>query len=170
MMAKSPHYKGNNKGGYGNPPVKHQFKGKPGPGRPKGSRSIDGALKKVFGKKIARIDRAGNRSFLGAPDALAERMLELGLKGSLGANVEARRLAEKFGPQEPALEADLSRLNDLELELYGYISMVATGRIESGSISHRHQKVFERFGEVLKEFEEDTEAEYDVQSQPPGSE
>lgn len=38
---RSPHYQGNNKGGYGNPPVKSQFNGKAGPGRPSGPASLE---------------------------------------------------------------------------------------------------------------------------------
>jgi len=120
-MPKSSHYKGNNEGGYGNPPVKDQFDGKPGPGRPKGSKSLDGALRKVFRKKVVRIDKNGKRTFIDAPEALADRLLELGLKGPLAANIEARAMAAKFGSTDDLIELDLSRLNKVELQLYGYI-------------------------------------------------
>lgn len=121
-MARSPHYKGNDEGGYGNPPVSHQFKGKPGPGRPRGSRSIDGALRKTFGKKIVKISKNGERTLVDAPQALAERALELGLKGTLSANIVARQLAESHGPSEFGRDPDLTRLTDAELYLYGYLA------------------------------------------------
>lgn len=149
-MAKSPHYKGNNAGGYGNPPVKDQFKGKPGPGRPKGSKSIEGALRRTFGKKVVRRGKDGKRTLIDAPDALAERALELGLRGTLNANVEARKLAEKYGPQEQSNAADLSKLTDAELHLYGYLTCRVEGvdpedidDKETGQLLARVQQVIE---------------------------
>lgn len=51
---RSPHYRANNDGGYGNPPVRHQFKpgNEGGPGRRRGTTSIDAALRKMFRSKV----------------------------------------------------------------------------------------------------------------------
>ncbi len=129
-MARSPHYKGNNEGGYGNPPVDHQFKGEPGPGRPTGSTSLESSLKKAFRKKVVRVDKDGKRTSIDVPEALAARALELGLKGTLAANIEARKLAEKYCSQEQQQELDLSKLTNAELYLYGYLANKLLGQSE----------------------------------------
>lgn len=103
-------YKGDNSGGYGNPPVKDQFQkgGPPGPGRPKGSRSMDGALRKVFGGTLEY--RENNKPVKStATVALAKRALGLGLTGPASANAAALELAAKYGPQDDS--ADMPRLN-----------------------------------------------------------
>lgn len=124
-------YKKNNKGGYCNPPVKGQFeKGcKPGPGRPKGSSTMDGALKKVFRGKVPYLEN-GKRKEGPATIALAKRALQHGLSGSARANEAARELAAKYGPDEPTVapaEYDLSVLTNEELEMYGRISCKVLG-------------------------------------------
>lgn len=104
-------YKGDNSGGYGNPPIKGQFKegGPGGPGRPKGSLSQDAALRKVFGGKV---EYTINGEDVNNPVslALAQRALALGMSGSLRANEAARELAERYGPvdetNEPKLDFD----------------------------------------------------------------
>ena len=124
-------YKKNNEGGYCNPPVKGQFeKGcKPGPGRPKGSSTMDGALKKVFRGKVPYLEN-GKRKEGPATIALAKRALQHGLSGSARANEAARELAAKFGPEEPTqspTDYDLSRLTAEELEMYGRIACKLLG-------------------------------------------
>lgn len=151
MMARSAHYKGNDEGGYGNPPVSHQFTGKPGPGRPKGSKSIDGALRKTFSKKVVRVDKNGKRSFINAPEALAERALELGLKGPLVANVEARKLAESHGPQDNEIKIDLSKFTDAELQMYGYLANKMFGLESDQDQTLQETRILKRVGEIIEE-------------------
>ena len=119
-------YKKNNAGGYGNPPVKGQFeKGcKPGPGRPRGSSTMEGALKKVFRGKVPYLEN-GKRKEGPATEALAKRALQHGLSGSARANEAARMLAAKYGPEEaaaPLVNYDLSILTDEEFEMYGRLT------------------------------------------------
>lgn len=154
-MATSPHYRGNNQGGFGNPPVKNQFDGtKPGPGRPKGSKSIDGALRKTFRKKVASVDkRTGRRVYIDAPNALAERALQLGLQGGLAANIEARKLAEKYGPADEVINYDLSCLSDLELQMYGYIAYRLRGNLDDPDLTPKFERILLRFAAVLDEEE-----------------
>lgn len=125
-------YEKNNAGGKGNPPVKDQFqKGcKPGPGRPKGSSTMEGALRKVFRGKVPYLEN-GKRKEGPATVALAKRALQHGLSGSARANEAARELAAKYGPAEPTdspAPYDLSVLTDEELEMYGRIACKVLGK------------------------------------------
>lgn len=124
-------YKKNNAGGYGNPPEKTQFrKGcKPGPGRPNGSSSMGGALRKVFRGKVPYLEN-GKRKEGPATVALAKRALQHGLSGSARANEAARELAAKYGPEElteSPIDYDLSVLTNEELEMYGRIAFKLLG-------------------------------------------
>ena len=124
-------YKKNNEGGYCNPPIKGQFqKGcKPGPGRPQGSSTMAGALKKVFRGKVPYLEN-GKRKEGPATVALAKRALQHGLSGSARANEAARELAAKYGPEEPTnppTDYDLSVLTAEELEWYGRLSCKLLG-------------------------------------------
>ena len=111
------HYKGDNNGGYGNPPVKGQFKkgGAPGPGRPKGSNSMGRALRKVFGSKLDYTEN-GRPVNSDATVALAKRALGLGLTGPASANARALDLAEKFGPQDDSADQPVLNLDDFTYE------------------------------------------------------
>ena len=111
------HYKADNSGGYGNPPVKDQFKkrGPPGPGRPKGSVSMIGALGKVFGGKLDYTEN-GKPVTSAATIALAKRALALGLTGPNSANARALDLATKHGPQDTLVDLTLHNLASLSCE------------------------------------------------------
>lgn len=110
-------YKKDNSGGFGNPPEKNQFvKGGPGgPGRPKGSKTIEGALRKVFSGKVPYLEN-GNRKEGLAVEALAKRALQHGLSGSARANEAALNLAAKYGPEELAQETHNFDLSLLTIE------------------------------------------------------
>lgn len=124
-MAKSPHYKGDNSGGFGNPPVKSQFKkGNPGGGRPKGSTSTDAAIRDVLATSVKKRDRNGKLTSVPMTRALVERAFQLGLTGNLKANEKARELAATHGPQEPAnREFDFGIFTEAELTLYEYLCL-----------------------------------------------
>ena len=100
----SPHYKGDNSGGFGNPPVSGQRKtGDPGgPGRPKGHTSLQAALRRAFRRKLP-IVRDGRVTKLHPSDILAERIVEAILAKNLSPSMIelARRLMEQYGPQLP---------------------------------------------------------------------
>ena len=103
----SQHYKGDNSGGFGNPPLSGQRKkGDPGgPGRPKGQTSLQAALKRAFRRKVPII-RDGKVTKLHPSDVLAERIVEAFLAKNLSpAMIElARRFMEQYGPQMPERE------------------------------------------------------------------
>ena len=127
-------YKGNDDGGFGNPPVSHQFqKGNPGGGRPKGSNSMAGALKKVFRGDSSYLVN-GEPKTSKATEALALRALQLGLSGSQKANEAARSLAEKYGPpvEHEAVsvvgaDLDLGLLDDVDMRVLGILLRKAIG-------------------------------------------
>lgn len=114
------------------PPEKNQFvKGGPGgPGRPKGTKTIDGALRKVFGGKVPYLEN-GNRKEGLAVEALAKRALHHGLSGSARANEAALNLVAKYGPGETAegtREYDLSRLTSEDKQAPLRLLCLANGR------------------------------------------
>lgn len=115
----SSHYKGDNSGGYGNPPVSGQRKkGQPGgPGRPRGSTSLDAALKRAFRRKLP-IVRNGRLAKLHPTDILAERIVEAILAKNLTPTMIelARRLMEQYGPQAPANPSLEGNGDDFSLE------------------------------------------------------
>ena len=115
----SPHYKGDNSGGFGNPPVSGQRKkGQPGgPGRPRGSTSLDAALKRAFRRKLP-IVRNGKLAKLHPTDILAERIVEAILAKNLtpGMFELARRLMEKYGPQPPAEPGVVGHGDDFSID------------------------------------------------------
>lgn len=111
---KSPHYKGDNSGGFGNPPVLGQFKeNNPGGGRPKGSHSMSSALRKVFASKVS-VRRGDKVVQVTTVQALATRIRDRALTGSDRALFLARELAEEFGPRDTAnvTEQSSSSLED----------------------------------------------------------
>lgn len=126
-------YKGDNKGGYGNPPIDHQFKknNPGGPGRPKGSTSMDAALKRVFRSKVPYKENGKPMSGQ-AIDALSKRLLQHGLAGPHRATLAVIDLARAHGPQEPepqdATSATLlDNLTDEEIREFGRLMEKATG-------------------------------------------
>lgn len=115
----SPHYKGDNSGGFGNPPVSGQRKkGQPGgPGRPRGSTSLEAALKRAFRRKLP-IVRDGRLAKLHPTDILAERIVEAILAKNLTpAMIElARRLMEQYGPRPLAKPSLGGNSDDFSLD------------------------------------------------------
>jgi hypothetical protein len=125
-------YKGNNEGGYGNPPISGQFqKGNKGGGRPKGSVSVEGVLRKLYRGKIPYTENGERREAVPA-EALAKRGLQLGLSGSQKANEAALQLARKYGYQDDEITPNkefscIQDLTDEELRELGRLLGKATG-------------------------------------------
>ena len=72
----SPHYKADNSGGYGNPPVKNQFRpGQAGPGRRKGVTNLESAIRRRLRTRL-RVSRDGKAVRLTPYEIYAERVLE----------------------------------------------------------------------------------------------
>lgn len=121
----SPHYKGDNSGGYGNPPVSGQRKtGEPGgPGRPKGHTSLRAALQRAFRRKLP-IVRNGKVAKLHLSDILAERIVEaiLGKNPSPSMIELARRLMEQYGPQMPDQEPLQGNIDGFSEDELGIVS------------------------------------------------
>jgi len=98
----SPHYQANNDGGFGNPPVSGQFKGKPGPGRPKGGTTLKTAVQKMLRQSVTMtID--GRRMDVPMTEAMMQRLRKDILTGSPRSLQLGLELAEKYGPAEEEL-------------------------------------------------------------------
>lgn len=97
----SPLYKANNMGGYGNPPVAHQFQpgNQGGPGRMRGSTSLDSALRKMFASKVP-VTKNGRTIEIDMAEAMAERLRQLILGKDLKALLAGLDLMQKFGPRD----------------------------------------------------------------------
>lgn len=139
----SPHYKADDSGGFGNPPVRHQFApGNPGgPGRPKGQTNIEAQLRKVLGKKVT-VNKDGQPKQMHVTEVFAERMREAILARTTSpAMLEyALRLLDRFGPQPTPTESpkwliDLTGLTDDELQIYGEMGARVTGQPIKGEYS-----------------------------------
>jgi hypothetical protein len=122
--SRSPHYEGNDKGGYGNPPVKDQFlRGNGGgPGRPKGVTNLEGAMRKVTGTRMT-VNKKGRPTKMMPVEIFAERTMEaiLGKTTSPRMLEFGHNLLDKYGPQEPSEEGmpDYSVLSHDELSILG---------------------------------------------------
>lgn len=110
-------YEANDKGGYGNPPVKSQFKpGNKGGGRKKNNITIENELRRVFRERIALAD--------GSKTPMVRALAEL-LKKEILTNPKSLQwgleLAERYGQKEEdeKLLVNLEILNDAELNIYG---------------------------------------------------
>ena len=169
--AHSPHYRGDNAGGYGNPPVRGQFEhGNPGgPGRPPGQSNLESAIRKALGRRRP-VNRDGRMVKMNPVDVYAERVLETILSRSKSpALLEfGLRIFEKYGPGPSAadskggnVELDLTGLSLLELHLYGYLSckMVKSDGVEDLELTPQLERLFERITVIIEEESEWCEAE-----------
>lgn len=111
-------YQGNNKGGYGNPPVKSQFKrgGKGGPGRKKGVSNLESAMRKATSKKLV-VNRNGRKERMMPVEIYAERAVEAVLAKSPSPRMLeiGQQLFEKWGPKDPEDDTNLI-VHDFTLE------------------------------------------------------
>lgn len=120
--AYSPYYQANNQGGFGNPPVRNQFrKNNPGgPGRPKGVTNLESAMRKVIGKKIT-VNKKGKAVKMLPAEIFAERVLEAVLdKNRSPAMLEyGRKLIEKYGTGKLVEQSpyDFEKLSQDELSI-----------------------------------------------------
>lgn len=143
---KSPHYKGNNLGGYGNPPVGGQFKdNNKGGGRPKGSQSMSSALRKVFASKV-NVRRGDKLIQVPTVQALATRIRDRALTGSDKALFQAQQLANEFGPRDEVSvdlidefhsdeDMDVGGFSEDELRIFDLLFIRAFGGIRVGNKS-----------------------------------
>lgn len=153
-----PEYKGDNSGGYKNPPVSGQRKkgGPPGPGRPRGSTSLNAAMKRAFRRKLPII-RDGKLAKLHPTDILAERIVEAILAKNLTpAMIElARRLMEQYGPeaaeQEPLHKQNFEHFSNDEFFIAYGLAMRSIGEPPRETSRHVLGTVHEPFptGEFL---------------------
>lgn len=153
-----PEYKGDNSGGYRNPPISGQKKkgGPPGPGRPRGSTSLNAAMKRAFRRKLPII-RDGKLAKLHPTDILAERIVEAILAKNLTpAMIElARRLMEQYGPQasdhESAHQQNFEDFSNDEFFILNGLAMRSIGETPGEARRHVLGTVLEPFptGEFL---------------------
>ena len=110
----SSHYKADNRGGFGNPPVGHQFAlGNPGgPGRPKGRTSLESQLKKVFRKTLV-VNKEGRAVRMPPTAVYAERLLEAILSRTTSPAMldYGIRVLSKYGPQPQVIQSPEVVLN-----------------------------------------------------------
>lgn len=127
------HYKADNSGGYGNPPVSGQFKekGRPGPGRPKGSKSMSAAARKVYSGKIP-FKENGEMRLGDVTEALNKKLLSLAMSGSLRALELSMKMAEEFGPKDvveaPKPKFNLDGMSVQEVRTFGRLFYRALGK------------------------------------------
>lgn len=125
----SDQYKRDNAGGYGNPPVKDQFKPKNpgGPGAKKGVRSLEAQLRRILVSKMTVVDKRTKEPKKVDPvEQIALRAIQLGMSGSLRDNERAVKLAMKYGPKsKPDIAVNFSRFTKMEMALYGYLAVRA---------------------------------------------
>lgn len=117
-------YKGNNLGGYGNPPVKSQFKqgNKGGPGRTKGKGNLESALRKAIRTKFP-VTRNGAPTQMWPIEILAMKTVEsiLGQSRSRQMLEFGHELFSKYGPQVQSADElilDLSGFSLDELDIW----------------------------------------------------
>jgi len=116
--APSPLYKANNRGGYGNPPIKDQFKpgNKGGPGRRKGETNLENALRKLF-KGTTPVKKKGKIANIQMAEAIAERVRKEITQGPLRALELGMSLMREFGPKPEDQKLDFGNFSDDELEI-----------------------------------------------------
>lgn len=112
-------YKANNDGGFGNPPVKNQFKpGNKGGGPKKNNITIENEMRRVFRDKVPLAD--------GSKTPMVRALAEL-LKKEILTNPKSLQwgleLAERYGQKEEdeKLLVNLEILNNAELDIYGVL-------------------------------------------------
>ena len=135
----SPHYKRNDEGGFGNPPVSRQFplKNPGGPGRPKGQTNIEAQIRKALRRKLT-VNKDGKSVRMHPTAVFAERLLEAILSRTNSPKMLqfGLEILRKFGPQaEPSKSTqassqipDLTGLSDDELSIYGEMCAMVMGR------------------------------------------
>ena len=142
----SPHYKRNDEGGFGNPPVSRQFplKNSGGPGRPKGQTNIEAQIRKALRRKLT-VNKDGKPTSMHPTAVFAERLLEAILARTNSPKMLSfgLEILRKFGPEaQPGNLAqaavpihDLSGLSDDELSIYGEMCAMAIGRPLEGDFA-----------------------------------
>lgn len=156
---KNPFYKADNAGGYGNPPVKDQFKknGPGGPGRPTGTTNLECAIRKAI-KKKRPVKQDGKTVKMATVDVFAEQVLQAVLSRSKTSSMLqfGLWLFEKYGPDGLAGKAaenvppDLSQLTDAELHLYGYLSYRVAGKEIETPLEPELQRILEQVGKIVE--------------------
>ncbi|MBP6110958.1 MAG: hypothetical protein KA482_01080 [Sphingobium sp.] len=141
----SSRYRANDEGGYGNPPVKNQFKpGNKGGGRKKGNVTLESELRRVFRDRVPLAD--------GSKTPMVRALAEL-TKKQLLTNPKALpwafELAEKYGPKEAEhrVKINMEILTDAELNIYGVIldRLIASFQDEDKT-DEKCQDIQERLG------------------------
>ena len=152
----SPHYKANNEGGFGNPPVRGQFadNNPGGPGRPKGITNLEAALRKRLGKKLT-VSKDGKSVKMTPFEVYAERMLEAILsKNSSPAMLEyGFRLLMRFSSNEAEHDSSDARIPDYsvfshdEFMLFGGLLVRAMGE---GPVEGYQSRISEEYNRPLE--------------------
>lgn len=104
--------------GYCRPPVEHQFKGKPGPGRPKGSLSHDAIVRRHYDQK-RKIKVYGEEKLVPVRELIVMTHVKQALEGKLNPLKEAMAESARLypHPQTTQAESDATSLSAAEQEL-----------------------------------------------------
>lgn len=134
----SPHYRADNSGGYGNPPVRNQFQpGHAGPGRRKGVTNLESVIRRRLGIRL-KVSKDGKVVRLTPYEVYAERVLEAILSKTTSPKMLEFGLnfLTRFGPTpEPVPEKkqektpDYSVFTNDELHLLGGFLARSTGLV-----------------------------------------
>lgn len=116
---------GNYRIGFCMPPVHGQFKGKPGPGRPKGTKSQDSLMREMLeAKRKVRVD--GRTRSRANRELINEMQLKLAfdknLKAILSLQAEAKRLYPERDSAETTAVPPMADIRDMDRQLMAMVS------------------------------------------------
>ncbi|WP_157033022.1 DUF5681 domain-containing protein [Sphingomonas changbaiensis] len=114
---KSPTYRADNAGGYGNPPVKSQFRpgNSGGPGRRRGAKTLEESLRRLFRSKVP-VTRNGQTRNMDMTEAMAERLKKEILTGNYKALELGVNLAHRYGPTGDENQVEMFNIAELTSE------------------------------------------------------
>ncbi len=127
--APSPLYKANNRGGYGNPPIRGQFKpgNRGGPGRRRGETNLENAFRNLF-KGTTPIKRNGKIAHIPMAEAIAERIRKEITQGSTRGLELGMSLMREFGPKPDQEKLHTDDFTEDEFEIAARVLVRLTNR------------------------------------------
>lgn len=159
---RSGRYEANNRGGYGNPPIKSQFKagGKGGPGRKKGESNLESAMRKAIGKKLD-VNKDGQSRKMLPVEIYAERTLEAVLSKTRSPRLLefGRELFAKYGETRDdgdQYDEGIEGLNEAEVNIWlGLISRITGAKPICDELDARGNKYGREVGGTYRVYHRD---------------
>lgn len=113
----SSHYKANNEGGYGNPPVKNQFTGATaGPGRPKKKDGLEARMRRMLNGKVPTKDGGSVTTHEAFAMSARKAMLSNGVRG-IKLGLQLNKMFAPPAQQEDCYDVRDAKFCDLEMEI-----------------------------------------------------